>query len=230
MKASVGVFVITIDFLSDQDWEALKMLADQVGVALKSLHDMQKKEELNKALLLSLTRSVDAKSRWTAGHSDRVAELSDMLANELDLDQKLKDEIHMGALLHDIGKMGVPEAILDKPGPLSSEEFDIIKSHPEKGYTILKDVPDFDVIRQITRHHHEKWDGTGYPMGLAGKEIPLTARIITIADVFDAITEDRPYRKGFSIKETTDFLKEERGKLFDPELLDLFLGIIMKQT
>lgn len=223
----VGIFIITVDSLSDQDREALRMLSDQAGVAMKSLNDMNQKDKLYKALLLSLTRSVDAKSRWTAGHSDRVAEVADSLAAEIDLDEKLKSAIHMGGLLHDIGKMGVPEAILDKPGPLTDDEFTIIKSHPAKGDDILRDVPDFDVVKQITRSHHERWDGTGYPDGLKGKEIPLPARIITIADVFDAITEDRPYRKGFSIEETSNFLTEQRGKLFDPELLDLFLDKII---
>lgn len=223
----VGILIITVDSLSDQDREALRMLSDQAGVALKSLHDMEQKDVLYKALLRSLTRSVDAKSRWTAGHSDRVAEVADSLADVMNLDEKLKNNIHMGGLLHDIGKMGVPEAILDKPGRLTDEEFTIIKSHPAKGDDILRDIPDFDVVRQITRSHHERWDGSGYPDGLKGEEIPLPARIVTIADVFDAITEDRPYRKGFTIEETINFLTKQRGKLFDPELLDLFLDKII---
>ncbi|OQY33530.1 MAG: hypothetical protein B6241_07545 [Spirochaetaceae bacterium 4572_59] len=224
----VGILIITVDSLSDQDRETLRMLSDQAGVALKSLHDMKQKDILYKALLQSLTRSVDAKSRWTAGHSDRVAEVADILAVEMNLDEKLKDAIHMGGLLHDIGKMGVPEAILDKPGRLTDKEFTIIKSHPAKGYEILRDIPDFDVVRQITRSHHERWDGSGYPDGLKGEEIPLPARIVTIADVFDAITENRPYRKGFTIDETLKFLTEQRGKIFDPTLLDLFLEKIIK--
>ncbi len=222
----VGIFAISRKTFSNQDREALGMLSDQTGVALKSLHDMKRRESLYNALYRSLIRSVDAKSRWTAGHSDRVAEVADIITEKMDISDEMKSGIHMGAMLHDIGKMGVPESILDKPGRLTDAEFSIIKSHPGKGYDILKDVPDFSVIRQIVKYHHERWDGTGYPEGLAGEQIPLPARIVTIADVFDAITEDRPYRQGFSIEETLDFLKEQRGKLFDPELLDIFLKII----
>ena len=226
----VGVFVISLQNLSDQDREALKMLSDQTGVALKSFHDVKKKEDLYQALLLSLTRSVDAKSRWTAGHSDRVAELGDSLCREMNMGEKLLGKIHMGALLHDIGKIGIPETILDKPGRLTDDEFSKIKDHPLKGFEILSHVPDFDTIRQIVRSHHERWDGTGYPDGLAGEEIPFAARIIAIADVFDAITEDRPYRKGFTIEETRRFMTDQRGKLFDPELLDLFLQMFFTRS
>ncbi len=225
----VGVFIISLEKLSDHDREALIMLSDQAGVALKSLRDMEKREDLYKALFLSLTRSVDAKSRWTAGHSDRVAELAEGLALAARLERDLSDRIRMGALLHDIGKIAIPEYILDKPGKLSDEEFARIKSHPSRGFEILKDVPDFQTVRDIVLYHHERWDGTGYPEGLSGKDIPLAARVITIADVFDAITEDRPYRKGFTIEETREFMQNQKGKLFDPDLLDVFMEYIFSR-
>ena len=225
----VGVFIISLDELSYQDREALLMLSDQAGVALKSLRDMEKREKLYKALFLSLTRSVDAKSRWTAGHSDRVAELAEGLAQAARLDPEISDRIRMGAMLHDIGKIAIPEAILDKKGKLSNEEFDLIKSHPSRGFEILKDVPDFQTVRDIVLYHHERWDGTGYPEGLAGEQIPLAARVITIADVFDAVTEDRPYRKGFTIEETREFMTSQKGKIFDPSLLELFMEYIFSR-
>ena len=165
----MGVFIISLDKATPQDREALMMLTDQVGVALKSLHDMDKREELYKALFLSLTRSVDAKSRWTAGHSDRVAELAESLSRAEQLNAEMRERIRMGALLHDIGKIAIPESILDKPGKLSDQEFDMIKQHPSRGYEILKDVPDFQTVRDIVLYHHERWDGSGYPGGTVGR-------------------------------------------------------------
>ncbi len=222
----VATFLISMDRVSDQDREALRMLSDQTGVALRSMNEMEQREEMSLGILLALTRSVDAKSRWTAGHSERVADLSEKLARSCGLREEEIQTVRISALLHDIGKLGIPEAILDKPGKLSDEEFEIIKSHPEKGDTIIKDIPGFDDVRLGVRHHHERWNGTGYPDGLAGEEIPLTARILTLADVYDAVTEDRPYRKGFSADEILQFLKDQSGLLFDPSLLELFFDMI----
>jgi len=222
----VATFLITMDSVSNQDKEALRMLSDQTGVALRSMYEVEQKEEMTRGILVALTRSVDAKSRWTAGHSERVAELSEALGRKLRLSEEMVHSIRISALLHDIGKLGIPEAILDKPGKLSVEEFETIKSHPAKGDNIIQDIPGFEEVRLGVRHHHEQWKGTGYPDGLAGEEIPLIARILALADVYDAVTEDRPYRKGFTYEETIQFLKEKRGLLFDPDLLDSFLEVI----
>ncbi|MDC7235893.1 MAG: HD domain-containing protein [Spirochaetales bacterium] len=222
----VAIFAISLDTVSEQDKEALEMLADQVGVALRSKIEMEQREELTQGTLLALTRTVDAKSKWTAGHTERVARLSAALARELGLTGDDLQRVRVAALLHDIGKLGIPESILDKPGKLTDEEFDLIKSHPEKGDTIIKDIPGMYDVRKGVRHHHERWDGNGYPDRLAGEEIPLIARIITLADVCDAISEDRPYREGFSREEAYSFLEDQRGSLFDPDLLDVFLRVI----
>ena len=222
--------LITRDEFSDLDKEALGMLADQAGVALKSMIGMERQEQMYQGTLMALTRSVDAKSRWTAGHSSRVARLAEAMARKLELPAQTVQTIRISALLHDIGKLGIPEAILDKPGRLTDEEFALIKSHPEKGDNIIKDIPGFEDIRQAVRHHHEKWDGSGYPDGLKGEEIPLIARILTLADVYDAVTEDRPYRKGFSKEKLLQFLEEQRGALFDPELLDVFLPLAAEES
>ena len=120
-------------------------------------------------------------------------------------------------------KLGISEEILDKPGKLTDEEYELIKKHPEMGEKILSDIPNFEQIRYAVRHHHERWDGTGYPDGLKKDNIPVIARIITVADVWDAITADRPYRKGFNRDKVLDIMKSESGKLFDPALVDLFL-------
>lgn len=225
----MGLIIVSRDELAEHDRSALEKLSDQVGVALKSLTEAKAREILYDSMMLSLTRSVDAKSQWTAGHSERVTTLALMLAGKLDMDRPFRDMVRVGGLLHDIGKLAIPEAILDKPGRLDEGEFHIIRSHPERGYEIIKDIPDFDEARHAVRSHHEKWDGTGYPDGLKGEAIPLIARIITICDVYDAVTEDRPYRKGFSREEAREFMLKERGKLFDPSLLDSFIEIFDSQ-
>jgi HD-GYP domain-containing protein (c-di-GMP phosphodiesterase class II) len=224
-EESLGYIVITRNKLDDQERETLRMLADQTGVALKSLNEYRSREKLNEGMLLALTKTVDAKSRWTAGHSERVTELALSLSLKADPTGSLRDRVRIAGHLHDIGKLAIPEAILDKPGRLEPREFELIKSHPLRGYEILGEIPGFDEVRQAIKSHHERWDGTGYPDGLAGEAIPRIARIITICDVYDAITEDRPYRKGFTPEETGRFLLSERGKLFDPDLLDLFLEL-----
>ena len=221
-----ATLMISLDQISDQDREALGMLADQAGVALRSMHEMEQREEMSRGILMALTRSVDAKSRWTGGHSERVSELSEALGIKMGLNAEQIQNIRISALLHDIGKLGIPEAILDKPGKLSDDEFKMIKSHPRKGDMIIQNIPGFEEVRLGVRHHHEQWDGRGYPDGLSGKEIPLIARILTLADVYDAISEDRPYRKGFTPLESLQFLKDQSGLIFDPDLLPVFLSIV----
>jgi HD-GYP domain-containing protein (c-di-GMP phosphodiesterase class II) len=226
----MATLIISQNQFSDQDREALGMLADQVGVALRSMNEVEQREDMSKGILMALTRSVDAKSRWTAGHSERVSSLSIALGKKLNMNTEEIQSIRIAALLHDIGKLGIPESILDKPGRLSEEEFTIIKSHPQKGDIIIQDLPGFEEVRMGVRHHHEKWDGSGYPDGLSGKRIPLIARILTLADVYDAISEDRPYRKGFTPEESYTFLQDQSGSIFDPDLLPLFLSLISEEA
>lgn len=225
----IGIVIILKPDFSEQDKESLIMLGDQIGVALKSFNDNKERLDLHQALLLSLTRTIDAKSKWTAGHSERVSSFAVKIAKELSLCDKDIETIKIGALLHDIGKLSIPEAILDKPTQLTPAEFDIIKIHPVSGEEILGDIPNFLETCNMVRHHHERWDGSGYPDGLKKEEIPLFARIITVADVYDAISEDRPYRKGFTEKETIDFISDQREKILDPLLADICLAILRKE-
>jgi HD-GYP domain-containing protein (c-di-GMP phosphodiesterase class II) len=132
----------------------------------------------------------------------------------------------VSAILHDIGKIAVPEQILDKPGKLTDEEFDIVKKHSQTGADIIASIPSYETILPGILHHHERWDGKGYPKGLQGENIPLFARIICIADVYDALTEDRPYRKAWSEEEVLKFFEEQKLKMFDPELVDIFLNFL----
>ncbi len=219
----VGVLVVVKTELVEREIDTLELLADQVSLALLNVKEVEDRKAMYNAMLLSLTRSVDTKSRWTAGHSERVTTHAVAIAKKLGLDTKTREKIRIAALLHDIGKLGVPEAILDKPDKLTDEEFEIIKNHSVMGEDIIKDIPHFSMVKSVVRHHHEKWDGTGYPDGLSKDAIPFAARIVAIADVWDAITADRPYRKGFSYAQALEIMKSEKGKLFDPALLDIFI-------
>lgn len=205
---------------------ALAMLADQMGVALSSVQAFDEKEQLLLGIMMALTKSIDAKSRWTAGHSERVASYAQELAIAAGLSTQQVRELSISSLLHDIGKIGVPESVLDKPGRLDDNEYTLIKTHPEKGAEILKDIPSYGTIVNGVLHHHEHWNGKGYPHGLGEQDIPLQARIMTLSDVFEAITDDRPYRKGLTLEEALNFLRKYQGEMFDPELTDLFIELL----
>lgn len=207
---------------------------DEIGKLADSLNSMaasiraamKEREELMFGILTALTRSIDAKSRWTAGHSERVTRYTMMIGWRLGLSDEDMDKLMVSAVLHDIGKIAVPEAILDKPGRLTEEEYSIIKGHPAAGAGIIRNIPSYDVILSGILYHHERWDGMGYPEGLKGESIPLFARMIAVADVYDAITEDRPYRKAMTREEVTAFINDNRGKMFDPHIAEVFLLII----
>jgi HAMP domain-containing protein len=207
--------------------DEIGQLADSLNSMAASIRAaMKERADLLLGILTALTRSIDAKSRWTAGHSERVTRYTMMIGWKLGLSDEVMDKLMVSAVLHDIGKIAVPEAILDKPGRLTSEEFAIIKSHPSAGAGIIGDIPSYDAILPGILYHHERWDGKGYPEGLKAESIPFFARIIAIADVYDAVTEDRPYRKAMSQDEVLGFISDNKGKMFDPHIADIFLSII----
>ncbi len=137
--------------------------------------------------------------------------------------------LERGGLLHDIGKIGIPDVILLKPGPLTDEEWQIMRQHPEIGARIVANVPFLSDVIPIIRGHHERWDGSGYPQGLRGEQIPLLARIFAVADAFDALISDRPYRKGIFLKTALAYLKEHAGTLFDPEIVAAFIQMLKEE-
>lgn len=212
--------------LSEDERRTFTMLADQTAVALRSILEHEAREDNFMGVIRSLSRAIDAKSRWTAGHSDRVSESAVELGAAIGLSSDELGTLRISATLHDVGKIGVGEAILDKPGKLSAEEYRQIKRHPELGASMLEGIRSFEPVAPAVLHHHERWDGTGYPAGLKGDSIPLTARIIAIADVWDAIRDDRPYRKGFPPADAVRFMEEQAGAMFDPRLVEAFLGIV----
>jgi putative nucleotidyltransferase with HDIG domain len=177
------------------------------------------------ATLIALTHALDARDKETEGHSRRVVEYTRLVAVRLGITgEDLKLLCH-GALLHDIGKIGVPDAILHKPGPLTEEEWQVMRRHPEIGALMVEEVEYLTEARRIILHHHERWDGKGYPLGLRGTQISHGARAFAIADTVDAITQDRPYRRGRSFDEAREELLRHRGTQFDPDAVDAFLSI-----
>jgi HD-GYP domain-containing protein (c-di-GMP phosphodiesterase class II) len=199
--------------------EALNTMASRI------LDSTRERENIFIGILIALTRAIDAKSPWTAGHSERVTQFAEAIGRDLNFSEDEMRALTISAILHDIGKIAVPEQILDKPGKLTDEEFDIVKKHPQAGADIISSIPSYESILTGIVHHHERWDGKGYPRGLCEKDIPLIARIICIADVYDALTEDRPYRKAWSREQVRQFFEENRGKMFDADLVDIFLKL-----
>jgi HD-GYP domain-containing protein (c-di-GMP phosphodiesterase class II) len=206
---------------------------DEIGMLAEALNTMasriidgtRERENLLIGILIALTRAIDAKSPWTAGHSERVTRFTEAIGRGLHLNEDQMRGLTVSAILHDIGKIAVPEQILDKPGKLTDEEFDVVKKHPQAGADIISSIPSYETILPGILHHHERWDGNGYPKGVTGNDIPLFARIICIADVYDALTEDRPYRKAWSREQVQRFFEEQKEKMFDPELVDIFMNL-----
>jgi len=180
--------------------------------------------DLFAASVRALTSAIDAKDPYTHGHSERVARVAVCLAEELGLDKEQLDTIYLGGLLHDIGKIGVDDQVLNKPGALTPEEFEQIKKHPQLGYDILRGVRQLQKILPIVLHHHESWDGSGYPHGLKGESTPLLARIAAVADAFDAMSSDRPYRRGMPDDKLDAILREGAGRQWDPNVVDAFFA------
>ncbi len=177
--------------------------------------------------LNSMAKILDARDPHTSQHSTRVTNLSVAMANILKLSDDEKDVLYIAASLHDIGKVGIPDSILLKPGTLTDEEFMIIKRHPDIGADILKPIPPMSRETEVIRHHHERYDGKGYPAGIKGEEIPLLSRIITLADSYDAMTSDRPYRNGLPMDKAIEEIVRCIGSQFDPELAKLFISKVI---
>jgi HAMP domain-containing protein len=171
----------------------------------------------------TLAAAIEARDPYTRGHIDRVAGYSVSIAREMGFPKERLSEIEMGAILHDIGKIGISDAILRNPARLNADEMEEMQSHPQKGVAIIADLQLLAPVVAAVLHHHESFDGTGYPKGLQGEDIPLISRILSVADTFDAMTTDRPYRKGLTLEEAREEIKSEAGKQFDPDVVTAFL-------
>jgi len=173
-------------------------------------------------------KALELRDKETEGHSRRVTATTVAVARAMDIPEEEVEHIRRGSILHDIGKMGIPDDILRKEGPLTEDERQIILKHPETAYELLKQIPFLEKALEIPYCHHEKWDGSGYPRKLRERKIPISARIFAVADVWDALTSDRPYRKAWSRKQTSQYLINETGKHFDPRVVNVFLNLVEK--
>lgn len=183
----------------------------------------------NEETLLGLVSALDLREHNTRLHSQRVREYTELIADRLGADEKMKREIGFGALLHDVGKIAVPDQILMKPDKLTDGEREEMRKHPEAGYRIVKRIGFLKDAAEIVYAHHEQYDGEGYPRGLKGEDIPLGARMFMVADVYDALTSERPYRSPMTYEEVADEIKRLRGSHFDPSVVDTFLAIAPEQ-
>jgi putative nucleotidyltransferase with HDIG domain len=205
------------------DAKLLGSIATESAIYLENSRLFEDMRGLMMGLMHSLTSAVDAKDPYTCGHSERVALLSRHLAQETGLADQDVEQIYMAALLHDVGKIGVPEAVLQKTGKLTPEEFEQMKKHPEIGARILQDVRQMQHVIPGVLYHHERYDGRGYPTGLAGDAIPLMGRIICLGDCFDAMTSNRTYRRALPIEVAMAEIRQCAGTQFDPKLAEVFL-------
>ena len=173
--------------------------------------------------MYALTAAIDAKDHYTFTHSNNVAYYASVLASCYGLNAEVVEIVREAGLLHDVGKIGIPEAILQKPSSLTSDEYEIIKKHPENAVSIIRHLPSLDYVIPAVVGHHERWDGKGYPRRLAGEDIPLTARILCVADCFDAVTTKRCYQSPRDIDRALQIIEDGAGTQFDPELAHLFV-------
>ncbi len=222
---------------ASDDWhDFLEALAVQAAIALSNARLFEDLERSNIELRLAYdttiegwSRALDLKDEETEGHSRRVTELAVQLAARLGLKGEELVHVRRGALLHDIGKMGVPDSILLKPGKLDPEEWEIMKQHTTLAYELLSGIRFLRPALAIPHSHHERWDGTGYPLGLKGRDIPLAARLFAVADVYDALTSDRPYRQAWPKQRAVEHLKEQSGTHFDPDVVKVFLEMLAER-
>jgi HD-GYP domain-containing protein (c-di-GMP phosphodiesterase class II) len=177
------------------------------------------------SVICAMNQLLDLKDLNTGVHSTRLAEWSVRIGRDLGLDDECLRDLEAAAILHDIGKIGVPDAILRKPAKLTVEEYDVIKKHPEYGWAVLRAVPGFERVSLFVLHHHEAFDGKGYPAGLRGDEIPIGSRIVAVMDSFDAMISSRPYRKGLPLDEAIRRLEADTGKQFDPIVTPKFIAL-----
>lgn len=202
------------------------LIYDRANLFLKSITAEQQLRLLRDDLITAFANALDAKSSWTQGHSQRVTTYALMIAGKLNVNERDRETLRIASLLHDVGKIGTDDLILDKPGPLTDEEVRLVKQHPLKGEEILRPIKQLQQVLPIIKYHHERMDGNGYPDGLRGSEIPLLAKILCLADAFDSMTADRPYQKGMSKTDAFGEIKKKTISQFDPVVAEAFLSVM----
>jgi putative nucleotidyltransferase with HDIG domain len=221
-----------------EEWlDFLLSLATQAAIVIENSelflglqHANQSLAQAYDATIEGWSRALDLRDKETEGHTVRVAEMATRFARSLGLSEDDLVQMRRGSLLHDIGKMGVPDVILLKPGKLSDAESGIMRKHPGYAFSLLAPIDYLQKAMEVPYCHHEKWDGSGYPRGLKGEQIPIAARIFSVIDVWDALTSDRPYRKAWSKEEALAYILQESGRQFDPEVTQAFSGFIQSHA
>ena len=208
----------------------IAFMAVCTGIYRLIMNEQKKVKETFIQTVTALSEAVDAKDRYTSGHSRRVAEYSRMIAERMGKDQEAQEEIYRAGLLHDVGKIRVPVEIINKPGRLTDEEYNIIKIHPVTGYHILRGIAGNSDIAISAKYHHERYDGKGYPNGLEGENIPETARILGVADSYDAMTSNRSYRDALPQEVVRAEIEKGKGTQFDPQIADIMIQLIDEDT
>ena len=220
-----------INHIDDLEFGTVEASLLNSVAAILSIHSSnielyRQQRELLEGIIRALISSIDAKDPYTCGHSDRVARISVRLAEQLDCDTSLVEAIYLSGLLHDIGKIGIDDAVLRKPGKLTDEEYEHIKTHVSVGHKILRDLRKLDEVLPVVLHHHESWDGAGYPGRLGGSDIPFSARIVAVADAYDAMASNRPYRQGMPQEKIEAIFRSGAGQQWDPEIVDALMDAL----
>ena len=217
------------DRIATDDLFLLENVAGQVSIAIKNLELNKNVEDTYFQTLLTLARAVEAKDTYSAGHLERVSEYALAIADKLGLNEAAQKVLAGGAILHDLGKVGIRDDILKKEGKLTEEEYTVMKEHSVIGENILKPLRSMSKLAELVRCHHEAYDGSGYPDGLVGEEISVVARILSVADIYDAVSTDRPYRKGMSKTESIKVLRDNSGTKLDPKLVEIFISYLREK-
>jgi putative nucleotidyltransferase with HDIG domain len=230
IKGILEIFQREPATLEPEAYSFLELLAGQAAIAIDNAELFDNLQDSNSELSQAYEKTLEGwasalelRDQDTVGHTRRTAELTLQLARAVGMSENELVNVYRGALLHDIGKMGVPDSIVLKPGPLTDEERQSMRKHPKYAYDMLSPIAYLRLALDIPYCHHEKWDGTGYPRGLKGEQIPLAARIFAVIDVWDALTSARPYRKDWSKAKARQYIREQSGKHFDPEVVKIFL-------
>jgi len=222
----IEVYDVRARDFSGLERQIAELAATHVAACITGFEHAENAQQLYRETLASLSNALEAKDQYTSDHTEEVVRLAVSVAAELGLELEVVRNIELGAVLHDIGKVRVPESILNKRGPLDDAEWAVMKTHPEVGERILRPIRSLNAILPIVRHHHERWDGGGYPDGLAERAIPLGARIVSACDAYRAMTEDRPYRKALPEKQARGELEAGAGKQFDPDCVAALFRVL----
>ncbi|MEA5000674.1 MAG: GAF domain-containing protein [Endomicrobiaceae bacterium] len=214
----------------DRDVKLLTILADQAAMTLDNMELFNNLQSFYFEMVQTLARAIDAKDSYTYDHADRAGKYAKAIAKKMNLPYTIVRHVEYAALMHDIGKIGIADNILSKPGKLSDEEQEVIRKHPSIGHRIIAPVQFLMPVAPMVLYHQEWFDGSGYPEGLSGEEIPLGARIVAVIDAYDAITSNRPYRKALTQEAAINELKKGSGKQFDPKIVDIFINILSQET